>query len=679
VTAPAEEDEFTELVDADFPRVDLVGKGANGIPRFLIAKQDGRAGLLDPEFVRSLIAKESGPAPADTQETVTMTGSPAAIAKLIHGAPVRQEGDGEPDDVAKADMSTASINDLPDSAFAYIEPGGKKDEHGRTTPRSLRHFPIHDAAHVRNALSRAPQSPFGDRAMGKIRAAAKKFGIGEAKKEADMADQVAKADGPELDDQDGTDPALPLAAPDDADDLPGDPADPGSPAWEGIDAASAMKWTAILARARAAICLLAEREAVEASMADPADACHAAELQSACDAIDYAISVLAPFAVAERSEADMGAMEIAKAMAGFDPEPLSVVEALASVRKAGRVLSAANESKIRDAAAALNAVLSSLPAAPVAEVAKQKEPVMPGTAPQAAGPVVKADNQGGDAGPAVAEGDDSMGGQIAPGKKKRKKKGKKMSEVAKAADPGRPVPVYGADGAPLGFAPAGKIRTRVAKADGDADGAKPGMQAVFDQDGDLVGVCDPADITPVSGTGAKKDDDDDGDDGEAPAPDAGDLTPQPAAEAGTPAATVAKGDGAATENVTPATMADVLKTVAGEAATRAVEALSAAHQEVVAKMAADKDALAAELQVLKGRLETVENTPAAPKAFASGATPPKDALRGQDQGGPVTVDVAKARARKEEFYRADPVAQNRLFLEMQQEANALLEQIHGRA
>lgn len=78
---------------------------------------------------------------------------------------------------AKAAMSSASINDLPDSAFAYIEPGGKKDAEGKTTPRSLRHFPVHDAAHVRNALSRAPQSPFGDRAMGAIRAAAKKFGI----------------------------------------------------------------------------------------------------------------------------------------------------------------------------------------------------------------------------------------------------------------------------------------------------------------------------------------------------------------------------------------------------------------------------------------------------------------------------------------------------------------------
>jgi HK97 family phage prohead protease len=76
-----------------------------------------------------------------------------------------------------AQMATQSVNNLPDSAFAYIEGGGSKDSSGKTVPRLLRHFPIHDAAHVRNALARAPQSPFGEKAMPKIRAAAKKFGV----------------------------------------------------------------------------------------------------------------------------------------------------------------------------------------------------------------------------------------------------------------------------------------------------------------------------------------------------------------------------------------------------------------------------------------------------------------------------------------------------------------------
>jgi len=100
----------------------------------------------------------------------------------------------------RAAMATADINDLPDSAFAYIEDGGDKDEQGKTTPRSKRHFPIHDAAHVRNALARAPQSPFGDKAMPAIQAAAKKLGIGDAAKSAVRAGKRnAKADQDNLD------------------------------------------------------------------------------------------------------------------------------------------------------------------------------------------------------------------------------------------------------------------------------------------------------------------------------------------------------------------------------------------------------------------------------------------------------------------------------------------------
>ena len=77
-----------------------------------------------------------------------------------------------------AELTSANINDLPDSDFAYIEPGGKVVG-GKTEPRSLRHFPIHDAAHVRNALARLSGSPFEDKARPKVEAAAKRLGIGE--------------------------------------------------------------------------------------------------------------------------------------------------------------------------------------------------------------------------------------------------------------------------------------------------------------------------------------------------------------------------------------------------------------------------------------------------------------------------------------------------------------------
>ncbi len=71
---------------------------------------------------------------------------------------------------AEGTIKGTPINDLPDSSFAYVEPGGEKDEGGKTVPRSKRHFPIKDKdgncdpAHVRNALARLSQSEFGEKA-----------------------------------------------------------------------------------------------------------------------------------------------------------------------------------------------------------------------------------------------------------------------------------------------------------------------------------------------------------------------------------------------------------------------------------------------------------------------------------------------------------------------------------
>ena len=89
-------------------------------------------------------------------------------------------------------MADAEIDNLPDSDFAYIEPGGKVVG-GKTEPRSLRHFPIQDAAHVRNALARAPQSPFGTKAMPAILRAAKKLGVEVAQKGSMAAQHSAQA------------------------------------------------------------------------------------------------------------------------------------------------------------------------------------------------------------------------------------------------------------------------------------------------------------------------------------------------------------------------------------------------------------------------------------------------------------------------------------------------------
>jgi hypothetical protein len=641
---------------------------------------DGAAGLLDPQFVRELIGKsdagETARERVQTSNGITLHGSPADLMAFIHKASQRSA---DPD-VAKAELSTESVNDLDDSEFGYIEPGGTKDDEGKTTPRSLRHFPLNDAAHVRNALSRAPQSPFGGKAMPAIRAAAKKFGIDVAKEAAMAVAAVAKDDamGPELDDGvDGMDPTVPLAEPDEMG--PGDPTVPGSPAWESIDAATAMKWTAILARAGKALEILAEREMLEAASADPDDCENAWDLQDAGCAIDYVISVLAPFAVAEQSEADCCGEEmmaaIGKAMTGFDPAPIAAIEGFAAIRKSGRVLSAANEAHIREAAQRLSTVLSSLPQAPTSDdgqpVAKQKETTVTATDEPVAKETPSAEAQAASAEPVNAGGTAGMG--LPSGQEAKPLPGDVPGrEVTKAAAP--LTIVLDRQGAVVGVTETALIVQRVRKADGD-DGAKVPMQAVFDEQGNLVGIVDPADITPVSGAGAKGDDTDPAADA-APAADDTSMTPQPPAETGTPADAV-DDDGTVTKEAqdTITVSKGELRSIISDLVTGAVGARETAEdvakQADVAGLRAKVDALVAEVEVLKEQ-------PAQPKVFTNGQVPPAQQLRGQDQGTGTQITVAKAAEMRAAFRNADPVEQNRLADEMQQAAIGHLAALHGR-
>jgi hypothetical protein len=111
----------------------------------------------------------------------SLTPTQTAAALDLVGAVIQAE-----EAVDKAALSGTARDDLPDSDFAYIEPGGTKDSSGKTQPRSKRHFPIPDAAHVRNALARIEQgAEFGEQAEDKVNAAAKRLGIGD--------DDMAKA------------------------------------------------------------------------------------------------------------------------------------------------------------------------------------------------------------------------------------------------------------------------------------------------------------------------------------------------------------------------------------------------------------------------------------------------------------------------------------------------------
>lgn len=363
---------------------------------------------------------------------------------------------------------------------------------------------------------------------------------------------VVKADDIDLD------PTVVLADPIQTD-APGNPDAPGSPAWEAIDAATAMKWTAIASRLKNAILTLSDREAQEVAVGDDEDITSVWDLQDAADAVDYAISLLAPFAAGEATEAELGTEELAavgKALAVFDAAPLEVIEGYAPVLKAGRVLSASNETSIREAVTKLQGVLDSLPAPVDQPVTKTKENTVSETSTDEAAP----------------------------------------ADVTKAEQD-------------------------VVK----ADEAKATMQGVYDADGNLVGVCDPADITPLVPAASTDDgDDDSGDDADMASDDTApvtDTTPADPATVGTPA---------------DATADDVTKESAP-----ATEDVTKSTDERVEELIAKSTQQGEEIAVLKAEIERL-GSPAPSRVITNGQGVPKHLLRGQDRDDSGVTPLAKS-------------------------------------
>jgi hypothetical protein len=613
---------------------------------------------------------------------VTMTGSPAAIAKLIHGAPVRQDGD-----VAKAKNDTADRKKMASSGAAMPDgsyPIANEADLGKAIHAVGRGGASHNAIR-KHIISRA-------KSLGASSKIPDNWNADGSIKESSVAktasDSVAKDMGdigPDLDEGvDGLDPTVPLAAPDDM--APGDPTDPGSPAWESIDAATAQKWTSIAVRLKNALSVMSDRELLEAATADPDDEDNAWDLQDAMCAVDYVISTLAVFAAGEQAEADLcgEAMDaIGKAIGGFDTGPLDVIEGLVGVAKSGRVLSAANEAHLREAHARLNTVLSSLPQAPATDdgqpVAKSKEAAMTATtaAPRkvAKDAVPSAEEQAANTGPVSAGGTTGLGQPRVTGPDAAL-----PDDGPQAALPGDPpgrtvikgalrVAVYDGARRLAGLVDPAAIG-QVAKASDDSDGGSaPALQAVFDENGDLIGVVDPSAIQPVAGAGGKAADDGADD---AAAADDSDMTPAPPAETGTPADAVTPDSTVAKSSDTQ--LFRVLESTIAKAVAAALDGRTPA--EDVAKQA-DVAGLLQEVETLKARLVTVEEHPAAPKVFTNGQVPPANQLRGQDQGAATQVDVAKARQRKAELAAADGPEQARIAKEMQAQAVDVLAAMHA--
>jgi hypothetical protein len=347
---------------------------------------------------------------------------------------------------------------------------------------------------------------------------------------------------------------------------------PGSPEWEAVDAASAQKWIGILARAKNAVEVLAVRESVEGDTGDGDDFENAWDLQSAAGAIDCAISILAVYAAGEQAEIALAedAATITKAVASISTGDLETVEAISAITKAGRALSAANESALRNAADAIQKVLASLPPAP------EEAPLILKEA-------------------SVAENTDrfaaieaEMG--ITPADVTKTELEEGLNAVAKAGE-------NGADGIEVL-----KDAAKVAKAEN--------MLAVYDNKGNLIGVVEPAAITLVDGGDAVEDDAPD----EADEPDTDEASP-----------VAAEADPSADETVIPGTntiqspVEDDPENVT-KAATDIAALLKEALEPLAKQLAAQAD-LAGTVEVLKEQVAAYGREPDDRKSpYLNGAT-----------------------------------------------------------
>lgn len=112
----------------------------------------------DREELSALVGEEVAKQVAELGDRLTKEKEEAGVA---HKEADIYEEDTEM--AVKERWDTAYVNDLPDSAFLYITPGGKKDEEGKTVPRNLRKLPYKDMGgdidlpHLRNAISRLGQ------------------------------------------------------------------------------------------------------------------------------------------------------------------------------------------------------------------------------------------------------------------------------------------------------------------------------------------------------------------------------------------------------------------------------------------------------------------------------------------------------------------------------------------
>jgi HK97 family phage prohead protease len=164
--------------------------------------------LLDTDLVD--VAPVNTPAyPDATAQARSIDGAVESLAKFVQASPAEVRSllddnqamkffkrtdrpsarSAEEADVSEEDrkkLTSKARKELPNSAFAYVDPDG------------VGHFPIHDANHVRNALAQiAKGAKFGQQALPKVKAAAKKLGV-DSQEQNDWLDILAEERREEL-------------------------------------------------------------------------------------------------------------------------------------------------------------------------------------------------------------------------------------------------------------------------------------------------------------------------------------------------------------------------------------------------------------------------------------------------------------------------------------------------
>jgi phage I-like protein len=151
--------------------------------------------FISPEFALRYKDKETNKDIGPTLISVALTNrpflegmSPVVLSKELQETFTFSETSNNDANLVFIEWTGEYIDELPDSAFAYVAPG-EKDATGKTTPRSLRHLPYldkqgnPDLPHLRNALARLDQTNLSPEAKSearkKLEAAAKEAGVGE--------------------------------------------------------------------------------------------------------------------------------------------------------------------------------------------------------------------------------------------------------------------------------------------------------------------------------------------------------------------------------------------------------------------------------------------------------------------------------------------------------------------